>query len=123
VQVIDVRIERTYTLNTARRWFPRRRRGKRPTLQTMYRWSNQGYHGVVLETVQIGSTRCTSKEACARFIERVSALSLQAETAYIPARNENARQIENALKVTGFDRRSSASRADSRALEDGNAGG
>lgn len=39
---------------------------------TFYRWSTVGCRGVVLETIQIGGTRCTSREALQRFFERLS---------------------------------------------------
>jgi hypothetical protein len=50
-----------------------RRRGRRKThVSTFYRWSTIGCRGIVLETIQIGGTRCTSREALQRFFERLS---------------------------------------------------
>lgn len=40
---------------------------------TAYRWSTAGVRGVVLETIQVGGTRCTSREAVQRFCERLTA--------------------------------------------------
>jgi hypothetical protein len=39
---------------------------------TVYRWSTTGVRGVVLETLQIGGTRFTSREALQRFCERLT---------------------------------------------------
>ena len=39
---------------------------------TLYRWSTSGYRGVVLETIQVGATRCTTHDALQRFCERVT---------------------------------------------------
>lgn len=46
----------------------------RKHLATVYRWSTTGVRGVVLETIQVGGTRCTSKEAVQRFCERLTGL-------------------------------------------------
>ncbi|WP_390884436.1 DUF1580 domain-containing protein [Humisphaera borealis] len=43
-------------------------RGRRLSCATLYRWINNGLRGVKLETVLIGGSRCTSVEACERFI-------------------------------------------------------
>ena len=51
---------------------PRRRRGRRIHLSTLYRWSDGGCRGVVLETIQVGGSRCTSREALQRFFEALS---------------------------------------------------
>jgi hypothetical protein len=51
---------------------PRRRRGRRTHVSTLYRWMTSGCRGVVLESIQVGGTRCTSKEALMRFFERLS---------------------------------------------------
>lgn len=51
---------------------PRRRGGRRITAATLHRWATIGLRGVVLEAVQVGGTRCTSKEAILRFFYRLS---------------------------------------------------
>jgi hypothetical protein len=63
------------SLAVAARLLPRRRRGKKPHISCLYRWSTTGCRGVVLETIQIGGTRCTSKAALAAFFERLSRVS------------------------------------------------
>lgn len=39
---------------------------------TVYRWSTRGLRGAVLETLQVGGTRCTSREALQRFFAELS---------------------------------------------------
>ena len=46
--------------------------GKKVHTSTLYRWSTIGCRGVVLETLQAGSTRVCSREAVARFFERLT---------------------------------------------------
>src|SRR5580692_5409866 len=65
------------TLTRAARILPRRRAGRKPHPSTLYRWSTSGCRGVVLETIQIGATRCTSREALGRFFDRLSAPASQ----------------------------------------------
>jgi len=44
----------------------------RKHVATVYRWTTTGFRGVILETIQVGGTRCTSHEAFQRFCERVT---------------------------------------------------
>ena len=46
----------------------------RKHVATVYRWSTVGVRGVVLETLQVGGTRCSSREALQRFCERLTAV-------------------------------------------------
>jgi hypothetical protein len=70
---IDTRLEELISLADAARLLPARRRGKRPHISCLYRWTTVGCRGVILDSVMVGGTRCTSREAIARFIERLSA--------------------------------------------------
>lgn len=45
----------------------------RLNLSTVYRWSTRGVRGRVLETLQVGGTRCTSVEALTRFFGGLTA--------------------------------------------------
>ena len=58
---------------------PRRRRGRKAHVSCLYRWSTIGCRGVLLETLQVGGTRCTSREALQRFFERLSELRQTAD--------------------------------------------
>ena len=88
--MIDPLKEELYRLNVARLFFPRRRGNRRPDLSTLYRWSGRGCRGVVLESVSVGRCRCTSKEAIARFVERLSALDASGPQVRSPAAREKA---------------------------------
>jgi hypothetical protein len=70
--MIDHTSETILTLSQAADELPRRRRGRKAHVSTVFRWSTAGCKGVVLETLQIGGTRCTSREALQRFFERLS---------------------------------------------------
>lgn len=70
--MIDSTCESLLTLAQAAEELPRRRRGRKTHISTLYRWATAGCRGVVLETLQCGSTRCTSREALQRFFERLS---------------------------------------------------
>ena len=70
--MIDPNTETLLSLAEAPRSLPRRRRGKRPHVSCIYRWTTSGCKGVILESIQIGGTRCTSKEALARFFRALT---------------------------------------------------
>lgn len=70
--MIDINVETIISLAEAASFLPRRRAGKKPHVSCIYRWTTQGCRGVRLESVQIGGTRCTSREALSRFFERLS---------------------------------------------------
>jgi hypothetical protein len=71
--MIDISSEQVVTLSEATTHLPRRRRGKRPNIATLYRWAQSGVKGIRLETICVGATRCTSVEALQRFCEGVTA--------------------------------------------------
>ncbi len=79
---IDIQTQQIVTLRQACDLLPRRRRGKKVAVETLYRWSLSGCRGVKLETIQIGGTRCTSREALQRFFD---ALTTAAGTSDAPA--------------------------------------
>lgn len=64
--------EQLLTFSEASSLLPRRRAGKPVHVSYLYRWSTSGCRGVILETVQIGGTRCTSREALDRFFSRLA---------------------------------------------------
>lgn len=82
---IDVQDEQVVSLRDACDLLPRRRAGKKPAIETLYRWSLRGCRGVKLETVQVGGTRCTSREALQRFFDALTAAAGTAEAAVTPA--------------------------------------
>lgn len=64
--------EELLSLPAAAKLLPRRREGKKVHTATLYRWTVTGLRGVVLESLQVGGTRCTSREALQRFFERLN---------------------------------------------------
>lgn len=70
--MIDPTRETLLSLSEAARSLPRRRRGRKPHVSCLYRWSVSGCRGVLLETIQVGGTRCTSREALARFFQALT---------------------------------------------------
>jgi hypothetical protein len=70
--LIDTLKEQLFPLTDALQFVPRPK-GRTPNLSTLYRWSQRGIKGVRLETVQVGGTRCTTREALGRFFGRVTA--------------------------------------------------
>jgi hypothetical protein len=87
--------ETVISLADAAQLLPRRRRGRKIHVSTFYRWTTVGCRGVVLETIQIGGTRCTSREALQRFFERLSSPS-GGRTPAIGGRTVARRQRESA---------------------------
>jgi hypothetical protein len=70
--MIDTTIEVPIPLTQAAAEQPCRRRGRKTHVSTLYRWATAGCRGVILETIQVGATRCTSREALQRFFERLT---------------------------------------------------
>ena len=70
--MIDTTMETLVSFNQAAAELPRRRRGRKTNVSTLYRWASAGCRGVVMESLQIGGTRCTSKEALQRFFETLT---------------------------------------------------
>lgn len=68
----DLLRESIITMSEAARRLPIRRRGKPLHVNTLHRWAHKGCRGVVLETVMIGGSRCTSVEALRRFTAECS---------------------------------------------------
>ena len=103
--MIDPSTETLISLTEATKGLPRRRRGKKPHVSTLYRWSTAGCRGVVLETLQVGGTRCTSKEALARFFRRLTAdRGLDAGQPETPRRHQRRRRREVTAAVAELEK-------------------
>ena len=70
--MIDPNTETLISLAEAAGSLPRRRAGKKAHLSCVYRWTTAGCRGIILESIQVGGTRCTSREALARFFRRLT---------------------------------------------------
>ncbi len=83
---IDIHTEGLLTAHTAARTLP-----TRPHHSTIYRWFRRGSRGVRLESVMLGGTRYTSREALQRFAERVTAAA-DGESVESPNKTTRERQ-------------------------------
>lgn len=93
--MIDPLSEQLLTLTDAAKLLPRRRRGRKAHPASMYRYTTRGLRGVVLESIQVAGTRCTSKEALSRWFAALSNLGgPKSAPSATPARRK--RQVEKA---------------------------
>lgn len=83
--MIELRNEEIVSLSQAAKLLPFRRAGRPTHASTLWRWATNGIRGVRLETIQVGGTRCTSRQALQRFCERLSAAGARPRDA-TPAR-------------------------------------
>ncbi len=94
--MIDPKFEKLITLKQATRMIPKRRRGKRVHISCLYRWTLNGVRGVILESLQVGGTRCTSREALHRFFERLSEGTVTIQHFHTRTPSQRARDDERA---------------------------
>jgi hypothetical protein len=79
--------EQLLTLAEAAATLPRRRAGRPTHASTLFRWSRAGLRGVRLEIVQVGATKCTSREALARFFAKLTRAAAKGAATREPARD------------------------------------
>ncbi len=72
-----------------------KRNGRKCHLASIYRWKQCGLSGVRLETIYIGGTQYTSKEALERFFQRVTAVKPASHRRHL--RTNNVKQLMSAL--------------------------
>lgn len=99
---IDPNSETVISLANAPRDLPRRRRGKKPHVSCLYRWTKTGCRGVILESIQVGGTRCTSKEALARFFEALTRADSERPAPPPSRRHRGAADAERELERQGI---------------------
>jgi hypothetical protein len=75
-------------LRTAGAIVPRPQGARAPHEATVKRWASHGIRGVQLETIRIGGSVYTSREALARFIERTNAVAVAAGSGFDSRRQE-----------------------------------
>ena len=89
--------EQLISLKDAAKLFPKNARGKHPHISCVYRYTTAGCRGIVLESIQAGSVRSTSREAVTRFFER---LTKEARTPVTPITEKGRRRaIEDAGQI------------------------
>jgi hypothetical protein len=76
--MIADKTETLISLAEAAKAVPSRRAGRPTHISCIYRWTTSGVRGVVLESIQIGGSRFTSREAISRFF---AALTQQSNAA------------------------------------------
>jgi hypothetical protein len=107
--VIDIQTEEVAPFAEATQWVPRRLGKKRPAVSTLWRWYKLGINGVRLETILVGTVRCTSRQSLQRFFSAVTAAN---EGSSRPAgdraeakRLEDSREAEREFKAVPARRR------------------
>lgn len=104
--MIDTGVENLIPLRDVPRCLPPRPNGKRLHISAVYRWTLRGVKGVRLETVKIGGTTYTSREAIQRFSERLSGANAAPQLVN-PVSRARQRQLEQAnetvAKALGLD--------------------
>ncbi len=83
--MININNETLLSLADAAAAVPRRRAGRKCHIATVYRWAQRGVRGIRLETIQVGGTRCTSKQAMQRFFEALTVQSAAPSAPSIPS--------------------------------------
>jgi len=102
---IDIHHENVLTFSEAAKLLPRRRAGRKTHVSTLYRWASRGVRGIVLETLQIGGTSCTSKEALQRFFDHLQVTVRPVRASNLrPIRSPNKKveDAERRLREEGF---------------------
>ena len=99
--MIDPIKETVISLADAARLLPARRKGKRPHISCLYRWTTSGCKGVILESLQCGGTRVTSREALARFFQALSLSATPSRHATPARRRRAAEAAERQLQREG----------------------
>jgi hypothetical protein len=101
--MIDSTTETLISLADAAKSVPRRRRGRKTHLSTLYRWATVGIRGVMLETLQCGGSRCTSRQALQRFYEKLSGPDptgpVGSPTGPVPTRRTAAQRQRDSAKA------------------------
>ena len=85
--MIDTRTETLLSLTKASELL-----GKHVT--TIYRWTTDGMRGVVLESIQVGATRCTSREAIQSFCEQLTNEPARTTTRVANGAEKAAKELE-----------------------------
>lgn len=99
---IDPSTEALLSLTEAAKQLPSRRGGKRPHVSCLYRWTKTGCKGVILESIQVGGTRCTSREALARFFQALTQAGVPAPDQSPTRRRRDVDQAEAELAEAGI---------------------
>ncbi len=101
--MIDISQENLVALADVPAMLPRRRGGKRVHLSCVYRWAQRGIRGVRLEVLQCGGTKATSREALARFFQRLEQSPQQRKESPSARSRRRQREIDQADRENAAD--------------------
>jgi hypothetical protein len=93
--MIDLEIEKPISLREATKLRPLQKNGRPPHISALYRWCHGGCRGIVLESIVIGGSRCTSVEAIDRWITLLTAKANHQPVDDQPARTPTRRQRDH----------------------------
>jgi hypothetical protein len=105
--MIDTTAEKLITFLEAAEIVPSRHPGCKLSTTTVWRWAQRGVRNIKLESVYVGGSRYTTREALARFAEAIT-LARQGGTpapppAPVPAhRRRDRERVERALDEAGI---------------------
>jgi hypothetical protein len=95
--MIDLERDGVMSFRQAADWLPRRHRGRKVAITTLWRWSKYGVKGVKLETTRVGRTHVTSREALQRFCDRLKDVDTAGnEDRRFDVRQQNKHNADNA---------------------------
>ena len=94
--MIDLSAEKLIPVCDVPKLLPPRQTGKPVHISAVYRWIQRGLGGVHLETIKIGGTLYTSKEAFQRFAERRTGNRDPSQATELPTTATRRKQIERA---------------------------
>lgn len=97
--MIDIETEQLVPIGQVPRLLPPRPNGRRVHISAVYRWMSRGIREAVLESVKVGGSTYTSKEALQRFADRLSARGTPAPKAEVGglARERHLAQVAERL--------------------------
>jgi hypothetical protein len=98
---IDPLSEELLTMPEAASLLPKRRRGAKVSLTSLWRWSTRGAKGVRLETVRVGSSVYTTRAALRRFIESRTAAA-GAVVSHAPAPSTRSKRAMRDMERMGM---------------------
>jgi hypothetical protein len=81
--MIDVEQEKLVSFSQLAQSLPRRRSNRPVHVSTIHRWRKPGLRGVRLEAIRVGGSWHTTREAFARFCERLTAAETDGDTAAV----------------------------------------
>jgi hypothetical protein len=100
---IDLEHEQPIDLKHAARLPALKVNGRPRHVASLYRWASPaGCRGVRLETVVIGGTTCTTSEAVARFIARLSSPAQEAQPETPTERRRRLSRAEQICSAAGI---------------------